>query len=514
VGNSLEETFVFPGQEMAEPIRLALDSPVPKHLPTKISKDEIRTSLCASTLDGVFATIFTSITSGVLLSNFLVELQATSFQIGMLASIPMVANLLQPLGAYWADRSTSRRRYSLLVHGISRLFWLPLAIAIMAFCWHPVPPQQMIVATLAVLFVTHVLAAIGSASWLSWLAVLVPRQLRGRYFGFRNSTFSLTNLIALPLLGFTVSHWSGGSLQGYGVMVVVAVVAGLISLGFQARMVDVNPQAYWFKTFKVTALEAKPGAPEGSNEAIAQPSEPNSSASAGVPSTSEKAHHSMLNNGCFLLFLLYLGLWAFGMNLSNPFFNLYLLDNLAFDVSWVTIYTSLGAGANLLMLLVWGKLADRIGNRAILLLDGLLVALIPLFWLGTDATSLSIWLWFPLLHLLGGGVGAAIDLCINNLQLAIAPVQHHTKYFAITAAVGGVAGAMGALAGGWLAQFADAGGIKGVFALSTILRLIALLPLVCLQEPQRRSLRQTLQRFIQPTYSYFFKTRVEATTKL
>jgi len=500
---------------MVEPIPLALDAPVPKHLPTKISKAEIRSSLCASTLDGVFATIFSSITGGVLLSNFLVELQATSFQIGMLASIPLLANLLQPLGAYWADRSTSRRRYSLLVHGTSRLFWLPLAIAIMLFCWHPILPQQMIFATLAVLSITHVLAAIGSASWLSWLAVLVPRQLRGRYFGFRNSTFSLTSLIALPLLGFTVSHWPGGSLQGFGVMIIVAVVAGLASLGFQARMVDINPQVYWAKAFKVTAPEAKPEVVESSNGAIAQLDETNNVANA-VPtySTSEKAHHSMLNNGCFLLFLLYLGFWAFGMNLSNPFFNLYLLDNLAFDVSLVTVYTSLGAGANLLMLLFWGKLADRIGNRAILLLDGLLVALIPLLWLGTNATSISIWLWFPLLHLFGGGTGAAIDLCINNIQLEIAPVQHHTKYFAITAAVGGVAGAMGALVGGWLAQFAEAGGITGVFALSTVLRLIALLPLVCLQEPQRRSLRQMLQRLTQPTYSWFFKTRVEATNKI
>jgi MFS family permease len=292
-------------------------------------------------------------------------------------------------------------------------------------------------------------------------------------------------------------------------MVVVGVAAGLTSLGFQSRMVDVNPQAYCS-----TTSELKSNNTVSPDCSIAQETKPESPAiTGGTEILPETAHHSMLNNSHFLLFLLYFGVWAFGMNLSNPFFNLYLLDNLALDLSWVTLYNGLGAGANLLMLLFWGKLADQIGNRPILLLDGVLVALTPLFWLGTDATSVSIWLWFPLLHLVGGGTIAAIDLCINNLQLAIAPVQHHTKYFAITAAVGGVAGAMGALVGGWLAQSTQAGGMTGLFALSSVLRLVALLPLVWLQEPQRRSLRQTLQRFAQQAQSWFRGTRPEVPTK-
>jgi hypothetical protein len=43
----------------------------------------------------------------------------------------------------------------------------------------------------------------------------------------------------------------------------------------------------------------------------------------------------------FCWFLLYFSFWTFAVNLSNPFFNLYMLDNLGIDVSWVTIYNSL-----------------------------------------------------------------------------------------------------------------------------------------------------------------------------
>src|SRR6476661_11258243 len=96
----------------------------------KFSKKDVRSTLKASTLDGVFATIFESATTGVLLSNFLLQLGASSVEIGIFCAIPMVVNLLQPLGAYIADRTTSRHWYNLGIFGVSRLLWLVLAVAI------------------------------------------------------------------------------------------------------------------------------------------------------------------------------------------------------------------------------------------------------------------------------------------------------------------------------------------------------------------------------------------------
>jgi MFS family permease len=183
----------------------------------------------------------------------------------------------------------------------------------------------------------------------------------------------------------------------------------------------------------------------------------------------------------------------FAVNLSAPFFNLYMLDNLSIDVRWVTTYTSLQAGANMLMLVFWGKLADRLGNRAILIVVGILVAVTPLFWLGTGTNSLSVWVWLPLLHVLAGVTWAAIDLCNNNLQLGVAPVRHQATYFAVAAAAAGVSGALGTTAGGFLAEFADYGGIPGLFALSAVVRLLALLPLVFVHEQRGQSLRQMMQ---------------------
>jgi MFS family permease len=443
----------------------------------KLSKAAIRTSLRASTWDGLFAAIFSNITGGVLLSNFLVELHANPIEIGLLSSVPMVANLLQPLGAYVGDRTTSRHWYCLWIYGPARLLWLILVVGIAIAPWVALTSQQLIYLTLTVVCFSYFLGALGSASWLSWLATLVPRRLRGRYFGIRNSVASLTTLISVPLAGLMVSRWPGDSIQGYAAILVIGIVAGLISLGFQYWMVDVNPQIQ-----KATAIEAE--------RSLAFSDQDDSKHN---PANIWSDLGSLLKDLNFLRFLLYFGGWAFAVNVSAPFFNLYLLDNLGLDVSWVTLYNSLSSGANLLMLLFWGKLADRLGNRSILVLVGILVALTPILWLGTGATPLSIWLWFPALHILAGGTWAAIDLCTSNMQLGVAPVSQQANYFAIAAAIAGVSGALGATAGGFLAQFADYGGLPGLFALSSVLRLLALVPLVFVHEQRGQSLGKIMQ---------------------
>jgi MFS family permease len=183
----------------------------------------------------------------------------------------------------------------------------------------------------------------------------------------------------------------------------------------------------------------------------------------------------------------------FAFNLSTPFFNLYMLDTLDLDVSWVTIYGSFEAGAGMLMLLLWGKLADKVGNRTILFLVGILVATIPLLWVGIGVDSLSIWLWLPLLHILIGGTTAAIELCSNNIQLGIAPPRMQSVYFATAAAVAGGCGAIGTTIGGFLAENAFIGGLPGLFMMSVGFRLIALVPLLFVQEARRQSLTKMFQ---------------------
>jgi Na+/melibiose symporter-like transporter len=299
------------------------------------------------------------------------------------------------------------------------------------------------------------------------MMVIVPDRLRGRYFGFRNSAASLTSLLCVPLMGLAVSI-AGTDLNGYAMILFVGIVAGILALGCQSFQVDVNPQI------------VEHHSPE--NDAPPEP----------------KNFMSVFQDANFLKFLLYFGFWTFSVNLSSPFFNIYLLKNLDVNISLVTLYNSLSAAANLVALIVWGKLADRIGNRPLLLLVGILVAITPLFWLSTGNYSISWWLLLPLIHIFTGSTWAAIDLCNNNIQMEIAAKQQPSTYFGVAAAVAGLTGALGTTAGGFLAEFPLTGGIGGLFALSAVMRLLALLPLVFVHEPRGSSISNVLG-FLRPS---------------
>ncbi|MEO3704240.1 MFS transporter [Trichormus azollae] len=435
---------------------------------SRFPENPIRTSLQASTLDAIFAMIFSITTGGILLSNFLVELDASPVVFGLLSSIPMLVNLIQPLGAYISERTTSRFQYSMLVYGISRLLWLILVIGIFGVGWGLIDSQQLVILTLLIVFFSHLSGGLGSASWMSWLAIIVPRSLRGRYFGIRNSATSLTNLLCVPLAGLAVSHWYGGTRQGYGVVLLVGIVFGFISLGCQYFKVDVNPQLQ--NTYIVYS-------------SVSSKNELGKITISDMVSIPEKQwDENIWKNSNFWIFILYFSLWMLAFNLCAPFVNLYLLETLNVDVGLVTVYSSLQAGANLLMVVLWGKLADKVGNRPILIFAGIIVAVTPLLWFRIGNTSLDIWLWLPLLHIFMGGTGAAVDLCNNNMQIGITPVRNQSIYFAIAAAIAGVTGALGTTIGGFIAQSPQCGGLLGLFAFSSILRLAALIPLVFVQE--------------------------------
>ncbi|MBD2138166.1 MFS transporter [Anabaena sp. FACHB-1237] len=460
--------IILDSESNSEILDIGNNQQFPGKIRTRFAKKLIRNSLRASTIDAIFASVFSLGTGGVLLSNFLVELNATPVIFGMLSSIPMIVNFIQPIGAYISEKTHSRFQYSLVTFGASRLLWISLLIGITAHSQNLLNNQKLIILTLIILLGSNLLAALGAPSWLSWLAMIIPSKLRGRYFGLRTSAANLTNLLCVPLAGIMISHWYSGSIQGYGLVVLISIIFGIMALGCQYFQVDINPQ---IQNHQLTEFS---------------PTENNHSPANSNNSTQESSIISSLcQNTNFLIFLLYFSIWMLAVHLSAPFFNLYLLDTLNLDVSLVTIYSSLQTGANLLMLIFWGKLADKIGNRYILIFVGLLVAITPLLWIGISNRELDIWLWLPLLHIFAGITWGGIDICTTNMYLTIAPTRNQSIYFAIAAAVAGVSGALGTTIGGFITQIPYLGGLIGLFAISSILRFLGLIPLMFVKEPER-----------------------------
>ena len=435
-----------------------------------LSKPDVRKSLRASTLDGTFSSAFENIVRGVLISNFLLGLGAGAFEVGLLTSIPMLAHLLQPLGAYFSEKTTSRHRYCLWIYGTSRLLWLLPAIGIFCFSHGMLDAHGLTLLTMGVLTISNILDSIGCASWMSWMAVLVPAKLRGRYFSLRRSLSSLTALLTIPVGGWLVSSWMGGEVEGYGIVLIVAVLMGLASLGFQFQMSDVNPQV---ATHQQVAKSFDMLSGHFLLKAI---------------NRHRGFGRSQFSNPAFVS-----GPLDFWGQFERAFFQLLSARYAAAGREMGDAVQRLNYGAFFLMIMLWGRLADRIGNRPVLIINCLLAAAIPLLWLYTDSGAVSLLLGLPLFHLLQGSTFAALDLCLGNIQMELAPIKRQSVYFAIAAAIMGVTGALGATVGSFLSELPTVG-LLCVFALSALVRLVSIAPLVFVTEVRAQPIRQLINQ--------------------
>ncbi|MEX1346863.1 MAG: hypothetical protein AB1Z31_03965 [Desulfobacterales bacterium] len=98
--------------------------PVTQTLPPKLIKN--------SFADGIFATVFATLTSGVFLTGFAIHMGMNEFAIGLLAAIPYVATLFQLPASIMITRTGQRKGITIFNAACGRLTWLSiLAVALL-----------------------------------------------------------------------------------------------------------------------------------------------------------------------------------------------------------------------------------------------------------------------------------------------------------------------------------------------------------------------------------------------
>jgi hypothetical protein len=80
--------------------------------------------------------------------------------------------------------------------------------------------------------------------------------------------------------------------------------------------------------------------------------------------------------------LKYITAWTFAINLAGPFFVVYLIERIQIDLGMVTVLVVISQVTNLVVLRMWGRLADRFSNKSVLAVSSplfLLAVLLGLF---------------------------------------------------------------------------------------------------------------------------------------
>ena len=398
--------------------------------------------------EGSLATGFLTCTSGTVLIGFALWLGATPFHIGLLTSLPAFAALAQLLAPYFTERHGQRKRLMILMAGGQRALWLGVA----ALPFLVLPPGIGIALLIALVTVSAMLGAVGAVPWLSWMADLVPKDMRGRYFATRNLIMGTVGLILGPVVGLFLDQWQGwagtGSPFGFVITFAAGAMLGLLAVWLLQRIVE-PPMA--------------PGSGESLVRQLILP----------------------WKNANFRRLIFFRGYYIFVVNLAGPFFVVYHLQGLGLSFGMVYILNTVGNLAMLLTLRWWGRLCDRWGTRKVMLVNTIGKGIFPLFYIGMAVTAPGsptalTWVLLAAAQVFSVFEGG-LELAANNLQINIAPREHNTAYLATYAAVFSLCSAIPPLIGGALLSHPSAAqvtigplnlvGYQLLFVASGLLRL-------------------------------------------
>lgn len=367
--------------------------------------------------EGVYAQLVGTLTSGVILMGFALELGASNAVIGLLAAVPFFTQLVQVPAVLLVERVRRRRTIAVTALAAARLLLLPLALL-------PFFASKEVALAGLVIGVTGggALGAIATCSWNSWVHDLVPAQRLGGFFSRKIFLATVFSAVAALGTGLFIDAWTVWRPEAkelaYSILYMIALAAGAASTWHLSRVPD--------------APFAVPKATEGLGQMILKP----------------------FRDANFRRLMLFLGWWSFAVNLATPFFTVYLVQTLGFDMSFVIALTVVTQAAHLLVLRQWGRLSDRFNNKSILAVCAPVFILCILAWIftalpGRHALTVPL---LVLLHVLMGISAAGVGLASGNIGLKLAPRGKATSYLAANSIVNALAAGMAPVIAGYFAD--------------------------------------------------------------
>jgi MFS family permease len=413
------------------------------------TRSRLRRSLRACTAEGLVAEVVSACAGGAVLTGWAIHLHASAFLTGLVVALPQLAQVLQ-LPAAWSTALFGHRRAAVLLVGASRQVLLPLVL--LPFLHVSNDTGRAMLVTVSAL--AAVLGVLGNNAWVSWMGELVPRRIRGRYFGSRTAMCTVAGALAAAAAGLLLDWARPRGLTGVALaaLQLFACASGVLTVVLMLRQHDPAPRG-----------EA-----------------------AGV---SVRDALLPLRDRSVRGLLAHLVAWNLAVGLAGSFFSLHMLRNLRMGFTLVALHGAGLAAARVLAAPLWGRLIDRLGARPVLITCGFGTSAIPLIWLFPTPTML-----WPLVFdaVLAGVLWGGHNLATFALPLTVTPRRGRPFYLAACAAAAGLAFSLATAAGGALAGLLPErtvvlgrplASLQVLFGVSAILRFSAAFLTLRIQEP-------------------------------
>jgi MFS family permease len=357
-----------------------------------------------------------TLTTGVFLAGFAVDLGASNVAIGVLAAVPFAVQFLQLPAVALVERVRRRRSICTWAAGIGRSFLIPAAAA-------PFLGAPGVVTLVACIALYQAMAAIAGCSWNSWMRDLVAEGEFGRFFGRRAAaTTALATGLSL-LCGLLIDEWKrlapGHSAVAYSGLFLLSAALGF----FGVWLLSITPDQPMREAAQRTRVVAVLMAP--------------------------------FRDANFRRLIVFLSSWNFAANLAAPFFAVYMLKSLGYSMTMVVVLTTASQLSNLAALGLWGNLIDRFSNKAVLEISAPLFLACTLAWTATGLPWMRPMTLYLLvaIHVLMGIATAGVALASANIAMKLSPAGEATAFLAASSVVSASCAALAPIIGGLCADF-------------------------------------------------------------
>lgn len=285
--------------------------------------------------------------------------------------------------------------------------------------------------------------------WNSWITALTANVSREKYFGRRAAINQTCVFFAFLAAGHYLQS-THGNLTSFATLCGVGLLARLASSLALGMQVDV----------------------------------PDAATSLGPLSTWQRCvgayRHGRFRVATYMAFMM------FGATVSTPFFTPYMLRELDMDYATFASMSATSLASKALFFRVSHRFAARLGLSRVLILAGLGVSLVPIFWAVSPRYEWLLWV-----HVLSGASWAALEYASFQLLIGDTPAEYRTEFFSLTNSLSGLLQVVGAWIGGVLLRDGVLSYTQ-IFVASGLLRAIPLTFLL-IQLPRLRLPRRLLR---------------------
>ena len=360
---------------------------------------------------------FSSIAGGAgenYVSPYALSLNASNAEIGFLSSFPgLFGPLMQIFGSKLMEKY-DRKKLIVAFVALQALSWLLFVAAGIFFLKSFAP--DLIVPFLIVSYIVNItFGSIVTPSWFSMMGEIVPEKIRGSYFSKRNR---INGAIAI-IVTIAAALWLDYSkridilIYGFIILFIISALGRLFSAFYFTKhyVPKINfEKGYYFSFFQFI----------------------------------KKAHSNNFGH-----FAIYVALVNLTVSFAGPFFAVYMLKDLQFNYTWFTLINISASIFSVMIMPLWGKFADKYGNRELIRMGSLIIPFIPIFWLFNTSP-----IYLILIPQLISGIGwSAFNLGASNFIYDAVTVQRRGIVIAYYSLLNGVAVFIGASLGGLTAQY-------------------------------------------------------------